>query len=136
MRITWWALAAAFFTTGGAWWALAHARMLPTVRMLLALAAGVAGAILAASWITSASAWFGREVAGLPHPWPQILTAAPVAVFAAALALMLIGAHPKARPDHTAEVLAVSACAVLLFVSGASGPVMQGISHVVAGGAA
>jgi hypothetical protein len=133
MHITWWVLAAAFFTAGGAWWALAHVRRLPTVRMLLALLAGIAGAILVSSWITAASAWYGRLVSGLPAPWPVVLTAAPVAVFAAALVLMLIGAHPQEKPDHAAEMLAVSACAVLLFISGSAGPVMAGISHVVGG---
>lgn len=133
MHVTWWVLAAVFSAAAGSWWALAHVRRLPTVRMLLALLTGTAGAVLVSSWITAASAWFGRLAAGLASPWPVILTAAPVAVFAAAAVLMLVGAHPAEKPDHTAEVLAVSACAVLLFISGASGPVMAGIGHVVGG---
>ena len=133
MHITMWVLGVTFFTCAGTWWALAHARKLPTIRMLLALVAGTAGAIVASSWITSASAWFGREVAGLPSPWPTLLTVAPFAVFAAAAALLMIGSHPKETPDHTAEILAVCACAVLLFASGASGPVMHGIAHVTSG---
>jgi hypothetical protein len=135
MHITWWILAVAFFGCAGAWWALAHVRRLPTVRMLLALLAGIAGAIIISSWITAASAWYGHLVGGLPSPWPVILDTFPVAVFAAAVVLMLIGAHPREAPDHAAEILAVCACAVLLFVSGSAGPVMAGISHVVSGGA-
>jgi len=130
-----WILGVVFFISAGIWWALAHVRKYPTIRMLFALVAGTAGAIVASSWIASASDWYGREVAPLPSPWPTLLTVAPYAVFAAAAALLLIGVHPKETPDHTAEILAVCACAVLLFASGSTGPVMHYTTHITSGAA-
>jgi DNA-binding transcriptional LysR family regulator len=120
-----WDLAIGFFAALGAWRALVRLNRLPTVRMLLALAAGTCGAVLVASWIIAASAWFGRLVASLPSPWPVILTAAPVAILAFGAVLVMFGTHPKASPDRSAETLAVSACAVLLFIAGAGAPVLQ-----------
>jgi hypothetical protein len=135
MHITLWVLAAVCFSAAGAWWALGHVGKFPTVKLFMALISGGALAIVVMNWVIALSTWYGHMVAGLPSPWPTLLTAAPVALFVVALILVLVAAHPKETPDRTAEVLAFSAVAVLLFVSGASGPVFTAITSVTHGGA-
>jgi hypothetical protein len=138
MHVTLWVLAAVAFGAAGVWWALTHVSKFPTIRLFLALVAGGALAVVLSSWIITLSTWYGHLVSGLPSPFPTLLTVAPVAVFATALTLVLVAAHPKeyGEADRTAEILAVCAVAVLLFVSGASGPVMTTITHITKGGAA
>jgi len=85
----------------------------------VAVAAGWGITIIAGAQLTRGAAWIQRQAsAHLPGNWPLLVPALFIALTASFIVVLMIGFHPREKPDRSAEFMAIAVVVLILLVGG------------------
>jgi len=121
MLVTWGPIGLAAAALG-VWWALRKENKLPTVRLALGIIVGWGITVIAGAQLVQGAAWMQAQAsAHLPGNWPLLVPALFIAVTAGFIVILMIGFHPKEKPDRSAEYMAIAVVVLVLLVGGSLG---------------